>query len=101
MSIGRKYARDPKTGNTIDGVSFHKAGGYYVILPDGQRQYYGRNPDALQPAKAAYDRLTSPPKLVPAMTLDDANRELTELLDGLDIRAYGPPYDDAHLVLQR
>jgi hypothetical protein len=33
----RKYVRD-ENGNVVDGVSFHKRGGFYIINADGQRE---------------------------------------------------------------
>jgi len=39
----RKYVRDAK-GKTFDGVSYHNKGGFYIILPDGQRPYCRKRP---------------------------------------------------------
>jgi len=83
MPRPRKYVRDAKN-KTVDGVSYHERGGFYIILPNGQRQYFGKAPAALHEARKRYETLFNPqPRLVPAMTREAALQELINQTEGL------------------
>lgn len=50
MGRPRKYVHDNK-GRLVDGVSDHPRGGFYIINREGQREYFGKGPDALGRAR--------------------------------------------------
>ena len=88
MAKPRKYCRDPQTGAVVDGVSWHSRSGYYIRVCDpatgvSAKVAFGKAPQSLWEAKAEYDRLTNPPRIVPAMTRQQAIRELAEITEGL------------------
>lgn len=63
-----------RNGKTIDGVSYHVEGGYYIIS-GGKRQYFGKTDAALQQAKATYDQQSGGvPKTLPALTPTEAQK---------------------------
>ncbi len=72
MARPRKYVRDGN-GNTVDGVSHHSSGGYYIINPEtGEREHFGKGRSALARAQRKYARLKDVPRMVPATSREAA-----------------------------
>ena len=84
MARPRKYVRDAN-GRTVDGVSYHQRGGFYIIRPDDQeRDYFGKGPGALEEAKRRYDELNGFPKYLPPRTADEVRSDLQSYFDAFE-----------------
>lgn len=79
MPKSRVYVR--WKGKTIDGVSYHPNDGYYIRVPDRStgrsiKRAFGRGEAALWRAKAEYDLISQPYRLVPAISLEEAVEQI-------------------------
>ena len=57
MAPPHKYVHNAD-GRTVDGVSYHQRGGFYIIrAKDQERECFSKGPGALEEAKRRYDEL--------------------------------------------
>lgn len=84
MARPRKYVHNAD-GRTVDGVSYHQRGGFYIIRPDDQeRDYFGKEPGALEEAKRRYDELNGFPKYQPPRMADEVRSDLRNYFDAFE-----------------
>ena len=86
MGRNRVYAKDPRTGLEVPGVSKHTRRGYYIRNPEStsrdNREWFGRSTTVLDRAIKRLSELACPPRISRPLTDDEAIDEL--LATGMD-----------------